>query len=154
LGPLCFSKDGKFLAVADGNSMRVWETAGWTERKTKGPDARKVIQISFAGKRMYVENEKGEDYLWDLASLEKQEVPPSWRMGGTWYALSPDGKRLAVSGEAGLVVLREVPTGKEMRRLQLVGKKKDATVRGLCYSPNGKLLAIGGHGIEMRCVDS
>src|SRR5262249_1775750 len=109
--PLCFSDDGKLLAIADGKTMRVWETADWTERKLPHPRDRKVILPSFVGKRMYVGDEREKNYLWDLASLEKQEVPQDWQP--SWTALSPDGKRLAVSSsKAALVVVRGVATGK------------------------------------------
>jgi WD40 repeat protein len=154
LGPLCFSDDGKLLAVAAGKTMRVWETADWTEREHPQPDEKKVVLNSFAGKRMYVGNEKGEDFLWDLAAQEKQVVPRDWRMG-CWTALSPDGKRLAASdSQAALVVQRDIATGKESHRLELAKKKDDDEVNALCYSPDGKRLAIGGRGIPMLCIDS
>jgi WD40 repeat protein len=46
-----------------------------------------------------------------------------------------------------------VATGKELNRVELAGQK-DATVDGLCYSPDGRLLAVGGRGADIRCVDS
>jgi WD40 repeat protein len=55
LGPLCFSDDGKLLAVADGPAMRVWETADWAEQQSHGPEGGKVVFPSFIGKRMYVD---------------------------------------------------------------------------------------------------
>ena len=150
---LFFSDDGKLLVVADGKTMRVWETAGWTERKPLQPDDRKIVLRSFAGKRMYVGDESGEAYLWDLALLEKQIVPEGWRTG-YWTALSANGKQLAMSGwKAAPVVLRDVATGKERHRLELA-TKKDAAVKGVCYSPDGNLLAIGGQETQMICIDS
>jgi WD40 repeat protein len=152
LEPLCFSDDGKLLAVADGEIMRVWETTKWTERERQETDHKKVAFPSFADKRMYQENTFGSHYLWDLAELKKQAVPENWRTG-YWTALSPDGKRLATSGEKATIFLRDVATGKELNRVELAGQK-DCAVSGLCFSPNGKLLAVGGRGIDVRCLDS
>jgi WD40 repeat protein len=152
-GPLCFSDDGKLLAVADEKTMRVWSASDWSELDTTRPDDRKIVLSTFAGKRMYVERRSiGEDYLWDLASLEKQVVPNDWR--GMWTALSADGKGLAVALlQTAVVVLRDVETGKERHRLELAAKK-DATVNALCYSPDGKFLAVGGRGTPVRCINS
>ncbi len=155
LGPLCFSDDGKWLALAEGRTMRVWETTGWTEQKPPRPEGKKVILPAFAGKRMYVRGigaEWGKDHLWDLAALERQVVPASWGTGW-WTALSPDGKRLAATDPGDtLVVVRDIATGKETLRLEPV-VKKGAAVRAICFSPDGKLLAIGGWGIPLRCID-
>jgi WD40 repeat protein len=151
LGPLCFTDDGKLLAVADGKIMRVWETATWVELPR--PDDKKTALVSFAGKRMYVGTEMGKAYLWDLTMLEARLVPDAWRIN-FWAALSPNGKRLAMAGwQSTLVVLRDVASGKELHRLELAGAK-GAMVRALCYSPDGKRLAIAGRRIPMRCVDS
>jgi WD40 repeat protein len=152
LGPLCFSDDGKLLAAAGGKTIRVWDTAGWTERALPRPESGKIVLTSFAGKRMYVGEERGTSYLWDLASLERRTVPQGWRDGyGT--ALSPDGKQMAVAdGETALVVLRDVASGEEVQRLRLKGGK-DASVKCLCFSPQGKLLAVAGRGIRMRCIN-
>jgi WD40 repeat protein len=77
LGPFCFSGDGKLFAVANGENLRIWQTASWTEQND-----RKVVLASFAGRRMYVgEGPKGDQYLWDVGSLEKQVVPLRWRTG-------------------------------------------------------------------------
>jgi WD40 repeat protein len=153
LDALCYSDDGKFLAVAENRNMRVWETVGWTERKAPESHDGKVRFPSFAGKRMYVSNERYRDYLWDLSSLERKEVPKEWRTG-YWSVLSPDSNRLASSGwKTALVMQRDIATGKELHRLELEGKK-EPTVNALCYSPDGKLLAVGGQGIALRCLDA
>jgi WD40 repeat protein len=155
LGPFCFSGDGKLLAVADGKTMRIWETARWTEQKSPEPEERKAVLASFAGKRIYVRGsggERGKDLIWDVAALEKKLVPLTWRIG-FWTALSPDGKRLAATDlNDRLVVVRDVETGKQQQLFELA-REKNAAVRAICFSPDGKRLAIGGSGIQMRCVD-
>ena len=153
-GPLCFSDDGKLLAVVDGKTMRVWETADWTER-TPPPDGRKVVLNSFVGKRMYVGDERGKDYLWDLASLEKQVVPTGGRTGLLDCSYRQMGKRLAASGSGATAARRccaDVATGKVPAPTCAAAKTNDASVTwGLFSRRTENSLAVGRPG-DSKCA--
>jgi WD40 repeat protein len=155
-GPFCFSDDGKLFALLDWDAFHIWETAGWTELDQRRADQRKIIRTSFAGKRLYVHDESARDGTWDLATLDKHVIPKKWRIGDL-SALSPDGKRLAdVATETPLIVLRDGDSGKELHRLELPKNQEieDAAVNALCFSKDSKLLAVGGRGIPLCCIDA
>jgi RNA polymerase sigma factor (sigma-70 family) len=64
-------------------------------------------------------------------------------------AFSPDGRVLVTGGRDGKVVLWDVPTGKELARLD--GHKKGVT--GLAVLPDGKTLVTGGAGGSVLAWD-
>lgn len=63
---------------------------------------------------------------------------PVW----TYLATSPDGSRIAVARHRGLISILNADTGEEMLRLR--GHDGEA-VRCVAFSPDGTLLASGGH---------
>lgn len=64
-------------------------------------------------------------------------------------AFSPDGKRVAIGGARWGLVLRDVETGKEVRRLSPQGG-----VYGIAFSPDGKTLATASPGGAIRLWDA
>jgi WD40 repeat protein len=153
LGPVRFSGDGKLLAVVDMLNMRFWDTVAWEERDPRRAEVAAEIQAGFAGQRLCTfERPLAPHYLWDVAKAGRQAVPDNWDLG-YWTALSPDGKRIATSAPThGTLVLRDLATGKQLLRKELATDEK-AEVMGLCFSPEGKRLAVGGRGVPLRCLD-
>lgn len=64
-------------------------------------------------------------------------------------AFSPDGRTLASGTKAGEVILWDVAGGQELMRLEDHGGE----ILTLAFSPNGKILAAGGHGTDAKSAE-
>ncbi len=66
------------------------------------------------------------------------------------FAISPDGKTLAVAGTGGLIQLWNLQTGTVVGQFQ---GDEQSTVLSLAFSPNGRFLASGSWGDQLRVWD-
>jgi RNA polymerase sigma factor (sigma-70 family) len=91
----------------------------------------------------------GTIHLWDAATGRELRSFP----GAGHFALSPDGKRLASSGDRNperlLVRIWDTASGKELHRLP--GHRDD--IFALSFSPDGKILATGSFDSSLRLWD-
>jgi WD40 repeat protein len=103
--------------------------------------------INAAGDRVAVGDDTGKVHVWDRPSgklLWSKQVEPRPVRG---LAISPDGTTLAAGGNSSSVVLCELDTGKEIRRL-------DGTSCIDCaFSRDGKRLVTTGSGAEVLIWD-
>ncbi|HKB02023.1 MAG TPA: WD40 repeat domain-containing protein, partial [Gemmataceae bacterium] len=115
------------------------------------PRSASSVVFSSDGQRLAWTGEDLTVSIWDLKTLPDPppplldtEVEPILCVGHTGLvtglAFSPDGKRLASSGEDGVVKLWETGTGQEA--LTLPGHS--GVLRGVAFSPDGRLLAAAG----------
>jgi WD40 repeat protein len=104
-----FSEDGKTLTAVDRTGLL------------------KVIDANTGGERIRV----------DLRNTVPSDPPRQWTASCT--AFSADGKMVALGTDEHGLVLCEVATGKEQRRV----KMSEGIVRALAFSANGKSLAVG-----------
>jgi WD40 repeat protein len=118
---VAFSPDGAFLAAAEKpkkekgkeppagvfGRVRLWETAGWTERavgKRNTGDVRATL-FSPDGKLLVYINHK-EVMVYDVSVVKPQqraELLPKSGVVTTSQALSPDGRLLATGGADALI---------------------------------------------------
>lgn len=164
VGCLSFSPDGKLLASADKKEIILWDV---DTRKPIGqsltghfghvlslafsPDSRMLASGSSGSS---VEDElpnKGEIYLWDVATHERIGSPLKGHNGPVYsLAFSPDGKTLASGsvgnddyagiGESYSIILWNVAKGQALGP-PLEGHK--GKVLSLAFSPDGNVLASG-----------
>src|SRR5262249_13690798 len=136
-----FSPDGKLLAAAGKGGVRLWQTDGWQALEPLPTDAR-AVGVAFAdGRRLRVADEKGQLSVWALDTRQRRSLRTGPPWGDVHTALSPDGRRFAV---AAIDVLRitvlDVSSGEERCRCEPVGKGPRPEY--LCFSPDGKVLAV------------
>ncbi|OAI39686.1 hypothetical protein AYO40_05585 [Planctomycetaceae bacterium SCGC AG-212-D15] len=151
---VAFSADGKTVAWGGGWSETVQirdYVAGQNQRKLQSgmatshvafaPDGKSIITVAGAVGRTVT--------VWDVGTGKKRFQPGVSVIG---FAFAPDGKSLAVLGqkeEKTLLAVHDIATGKPRFSID-VPAPEPMTLQPLepaaqlAYSPDGKLLAVGG----------
>jgi WD40 repeat protein len=148
---LALDGHGGLLACADSaNTVHVWDLATYEPVHVFDDAEAEVRCLAFnaEGTRLVAGGADHSLHLWD--PRHGQRLSPESPAPGTVtsVALSPDGKRLAsVHGP----LLRTWDAGSGAILLECRG---DAELRAVAYSPDGRLLAIGGDGVELRDATS
>jgi internalin A len=158
---LAFSPDGKLLAATTGISdarVVMWDLPSGTQRKPLGeggvaPKDPGPVLFTRDGQSLLVL----ESYLsvkgdvkkmtnlstWNLTTgLQKQKVMDLVEGSPVMASLSPDGKSLAIGTYEGNVWVGEVASGR--KKWSGPFGKIDNRENALTFSPDGKLLAVGG----------
>ena len=146
-GYLTFSADGKWLAtligIADNYTLRLWDLSTGKECLVleKLSQAGRILLSSDGSRLAYVA--AGELHVRDTATgreLGKGSVE------GWYFAISPDGQMLATATYKGTVTLWDAAGLKKLATLQPSPGVTGRIVETPCltFSPDGKLLAIGG----------
>jgi RNA polymerase sigma factor (sigma-70 family) len=161
---LAFSPDGKLLASGgDENdaTVRVWNVASGKEL-ARFEGHRCVGRLSFAPDGRTLTSADARDAVvrtWrvigpDGAVVDGGKPVGEFKVndiGESGMAVSPDGKLLAAADDPRGLINQPSPihlwdraTGKELRQLE--GHIGEGPIRGLAFSPDGKLLASAGTG--------
>jgi WD40 repeat protein/tRNA A-37 threonylcarbamoyl transferase component Bud32 len=157
---LAFSPDGKSLATSGGDrTVRIWDTVSGDE-VTNLPCKSKVNGVAFSpdGKLLACAYEQAEvgDYLpgevkiWDVKTRQRV-LHLAGNLGRLFsVTFSPDGKRLAASGDLGVKVW-DASTGKEIHEFKAsVARFQNRDVK---FSLDGTRL-VAGHGSTVKVWDT
>jgi WD40 repeat protein len=142
-----FSPDGR-LAITAGEDERliVWDVERASAEETLEGHTGQItgLAIRRASPTLYSSSLDSKLLIWDLAGDRRLGRP--FKVGpdnpeGPRYALSPDGRVLAVGQPDGSVTLTDPTTLRRLARFPVV---PEGPVRGMGYVPGGKLLFVGG----------
>ena len=148
------SPDGMYAAtVGEDGTVRTWEVAtgrpvgGWAADE-RGRAT--LVRYTPDGRHLITAGGDGTVRLWDTATgreVRRLGEPAGSRRvslwGGQQFTVSPDGTRIAVSGESGqLPALYETATGRRVREFAVprVNPPYAGQVSGLAFSPDGRRL--------------
>ncbi len=142
---VAISPDSKQVATAGSDGfVRLWDRATGKEQTSFRAQTEQVFRVAYTpdGKRLFVGAIWKPIKVWDLATLK--EIATFDGSRGSEYGLelldlSPDGKQVALVSDKHVVQVVDVATRKAGPVLA-----KRFINRG-AFSPDGKLLAGGGH---------
>ncbi|QEL20912.1 WD40 repeat domain-containing protein [Limnoglobus roseus] len=147
---LAFSPKGDRLAsTANDGTIRIWSLADGQATVIKTGTGSRTVAFSPDGTQVAGRFEN-KAVIWDAATGKPVSLlvgsDPSSDGTVMRVAFSPDGQRLAVGHQMGLVRIWDVTTGKPVADLARPGKVGDLSrsITALAYSSDGKLLAVGG----------
>ncbi|MHB1423723.1 MAG: sigma-70 family RNA polymerase sigma factor [Gemmataceae bacterium] len=155
---IAFSPDGKTVAHNDLSTDTIYfhdAASGKLIRELKRPGDTTLHLVFSPDGRLLASmpksriTEKGEVSIWNLndgKELHRWTHP----FAKAWSAaFSPDGKRVAICGARWGLVLWDVETGKEVRRLNPHGG-----VVAIAFSPDGKTMATAANRGAIRLWDA
>jgi WD40 repeat protein/predicted Ser/Thr protein kinase len=137
---IAFSADTRLAAAADGSAIRVWETAGWTERKVLAEGSQSLAfvpgnggLIAACGRRVL---------RWDCDSWSVRTVCEAGQgeLFVSRIACSPDGKLLAVAQGKSMRLL-DPRTGESIAQLP---ERLQTFAYAMVFSPDSRYVAVGG----------
>jgi WD40 repeat protein len=159
---VAFAEQGRCLVTVTFNDHTVhrWDaTTGREQRSIPLPD--KLFDLNsyggqFApvlsgdGTLLAAGSDWGEARVWNTATGRRVfSANDGPLMHVTRTAFNPNGDRLAVAWAEGTVMVRELPSGKVLRRW----RAHRSSVDSLAFSPDGKLLATGSQDLSVRLWD-
>jgi RNA polymerase sigma factor (sigma-70 family) len=152
------SDDGRTLAVASTEAVRLWEVSmGTMERVLPDSGNRACLAFSRDGQTLAAGAYDGTFQLWNTATGEKLLQPFPGHEGRVLsVASSPDGKTLATCcAGSDAIRLWQASTGREIRRWH-AHAAADGTGEptSLAYAPDGKTLASTGADRRVRLWDA
>jgi WD40 repeat protein len=142
-----FRPDGRAAITAgDDGQMIVWDVERASAGETLEGHTGQITGLAFsgAGRTLYSSSLDSRVFVWDLDGARRLGRPFSVgpdNPEGPRYALSPDGRTLAVGQRDGSVTLTDPTTLRRISRFPVVPK---GPVRGMGYVPGGELLFVGG----------
>jgi WD40 repeat protein len=143
INAVTFSRDGKTLASACIEEVKVWEVKP-DEEAQKLPRAN-VLKLSRDGRTMVSLDTHVRVFA---AGAEKAALP--FLVGSGWIALTEDGRRVAYPDGANTIAVADWATGGPPARLRVEEETVQATA---AFSPDGRLLATAGMAGKVRVWD-
>ncbi len=148
---VAFSLDGRRLAFADGQTVRVCAAATGQELQSMGRHQGLVNCVAYSpdGRRLASGSLEGTVKVWDAGT--GQETLAFHHVEGILnLAFSPDGRRLAAAAGNNMVKVWDLTTGREA----LVLRGHTETVSSVAFSPDGWRLASGSSDGTLKIWDA
>jgi WD40 repeat protein/beta-lactamase regulating signal transducer with metallopeptidase domain len=134
---LAFSPDGKTIAAASGQSVRLWEAATGKEQTASTPRSKvTAVVLTPDGKVLVSRGADGVIRRWDAVSgkeLNQFREP----QGTTCGAFTVDGRLVALGAGDGTIRVCDTTSGKELHKL----KGHTGGTGALAFSRDGKMLS-------------
>jgi WD40 repeat protein/DNA-binding SARP family transcriptional activator len=148
-----FTPDGRsVITVGNDSRVLIWDVATASVDATLAETGDLPLRgpmVSPDGATMYTTDRNRDVVVWDLSGRRRLDRPftagagfPMW----PWFAMSPDGRLLAVAnapgpsfGKRGTVTVIDTADLRVVRRIQYT----DGTPEALAFSPDGATLAVG-----------
>ena len=157
LEPRAFSPDGRTLSTAeDSGSVILWDVEEGVPIETLEGHADITSTHAFSpdGRTLYTAGDDGRVIVWDVAGDRRlgRPFPTGYRYAGGFtaleafrpaFALSPDGRALAVARLDGRVELIDAET---LRRTASFEAFPGRAAVAIDYSADGRRLAVAGQG--------
>jgi RNA polymerase sigma factor (sigma-70 family) len=165
-GPLAFSPDGTLLAGAGTEGpVQLWKVATGEELRTLPVGQHYPVALAFApdGGSLLTGGWEGTVHLWDLATGKERSAARGHEASVRVVACAPDGKTVVTGSADGTVRYWDPATGEERRQQnaardlttglgpRIMSLRGHEQVDTLAYSPDGRLLAIGGSLVIRLC---
>lgn len=151
VGAVAFSPDGSRLASAGTETViRILRLADGEVERTLAGHTQSVMELAYSpeGKSMVSTSRDGTAKWWDLSVA--LDDPTSQDLGrGLRAAMSPDGARLFIGGEAGPLRSFFLPDLSPVDRV-----RGPEGVRMVAVAPAGDLLVTGGMTEPLRALDA
>lgn len=151
---------GPLLASACAEKVLLWSAVdGKLLHTLPSPKTLRALALSEGGKVLATAGDDFNIQLWDTATGKPAVVLADHKDWVLALAFSADGKLLASGGHDGVVRLWDVATGKKVRDLpgtQMPPPKvppDPIIVATLCFSPDGKTLALGTTEGPIQCIN-
>ncbi|KAM0260793.1 hypothetical protein ACHAQJ_002559 [Trichoderma viride] len=147
-----FSPDGRFLATAENEYVRVWDIATRTVRNQFSVDLGYVNSLDFARDGRTIVSDRGSNvHLWDIEQNGKKST--FHNQGSVKaVAISPDARSVAAGLLSGKICLWDVVTSSLITTLEGPDSHVGA-VSTVCFLPNGKGLVSGSFDYTIKIWD-
>jgi WD40 repeat protein len=157
---LCFSPDGRLLAVAYfSGAVQLWDTENWKRQAVLGILGQKednVFGMAFSqdGRSLAVGDEDTRVRVWNL-STRQARLFGKFTYIPVRVSFSPEGHYLAVADSDGDIKIWDVPTGEEHWSFEahthpITGR---VGIQGLAFHPDGRKLVTAGTDGMVRVWD-